>query len=82
MDKPEYRLCVPYSQNIVAAGTITRLEFQDREDPDWSALDDISVTLAATPEPGTTFLGLGAALFSLVAVRFRKRHSGRSQTED
>ena len=73
-----------YSQNIVASSTTTRLEFQDREDPGFSGLDDISVTLAgtATPEPGTTLLGLGAALLFLVAVRLRKTHPGRAQTQN
>ncbi len=78
-----------FSENIVASGTTTRLEFQNREDPGWSALDDISVTqVTATPEPGTILLGLGAALlflihfqFSLIHFQFRKTHSGSARTE-
>lgn len=76
-----------YSQTVVASSTITRLEFQDREDPGFSALDDISVTqVSSTPEAGTTLLGLVAALLSWVAVRFgamrfRNTHSGRARTE-
>lgn len=45
-----------YSQNIVAASTTTRLEFRNWEDPDWSALDNISVTLVtSTPSPAQPY---------------------------
>ncbi len=65
-----------YTKNIVASSTTTRLEFQDREDPDWSALDDISVTqVSSSPEPATILLGLGAALLALISMRFRKAQS-------
>jgi|SRR6185312_5642089 len=59
-----------YVFTATATGTTTRLEFQNREDPDYSALDDISV--AATPEPGTILMGLSASLIFLGARRFRK----------
>jgi hypothetical protein len=66
---------VYYSQNIIASSTITRLEFQDREDPGFRALDDIGVTLVTgTPELRTTLLSLIAALFSAAAVLFGRRH--------
>ncbi len=59
---------------MVATGAVTRLLFLGRQDPSYSRLDNVSVTLASTgavPEPATWAMMIGG--FGLVGGAMRRR---------
>lgn len=58
--------------NVVASGTLTRLEFFGRNDPAWYYLDDVSV-VSAVPEPGTW--AAAALAVGMVGYTIRRRRN-------
>jgi hypothetical protein len=62
-----------FTRSVVASAATTTLTFSFRNDPDFLALDDVSVTAAATtvPEPGL-YLLLGAGIVGLVEIKRRR----------
>ena len=58
-----------YSTNVTASGTTSRLAFLGRQDPRYSALDNIAL-ISDAPEPSAGILGFGGVL---ALCRFRRR---------
>ncbi len=64
-----------YTFTEMATGTSTEIKFGFRQDPGYSAFDDVSVTPASVPEPAS-FIMLGTAGAALLALgRRRARRS-------
>jgi|SRR5271157_1179838 len=63
-----------YSFTEVATGASTTIQFNSRNDPSFWAFDDVSVTLAAVPEPSSLVLSaIGILTLAGYAGRRRRR---------
>jgi hypothetical protein len=64
---------------FTATGSSTVLQFGERDDPDWIALDDVSVNAVATPEPARV-IALGIGIVGMGGYALRRRRTAALAT--
>lgn len=81
-DDPNYQ---EYSYQVTASSTNALLRFVVSNDPDYTQLDDISVTAlaapAAVPEPGPLALLLGSGLGGSLLLRSRRSRLSKGENQ-